>query len=218
MKKNARNNAEVLWEYMLLHTSPTSADILLVLGSNDERVAVRAAELTKEYKYGTVCFTGGVAHENDLLRPSWDQSEAEYFRNVFTKCGGRAHSVVVENRAKNTGENARFAYERLVKEKSLPCTSIQIVTKPFMERRAKATFEAQWPAAGTTFLVTSPAISLDDYPDQEAIVHVMVGDFERILTYPKLGYQTEQKVPVHVLGAWKKLIDCGYTMHMLSTK
>lgn len=219
MENIARKKADVLWEYMLLHNPPVSADILLVLGSNDERVAVRAAELTKEYEYSVVCFTGGIAHRSDLLRPSWEQSEAEHFEHVFRQHGGMARKVVIEPRAQNTGENAQFAYEQLVKEKVMAeHTTIQIVTKPFMERRAKATFEAQWPAKETIFFITSPESLLDDYVDPEEVVHVMVGDFQRILMYPELGFQVKQKVPRRVLRAYRKLIDFGYTRHLLSTK
>lgn len=136
-----------------------------------------------------MCFTGRVVHRRDLLSPLWGQNGAKDFEYVFTQHGGMAIKVLIESRAQNTGENSRFAYEQLVKENVMTeRPTIQIVTKPFMERRAKATFEVQWPAAWTIFFSYLTCHFLDNYPDQEAIVHVMVGNFRRILMYPEFGY------------------------------
>ncbi len=44
----------------------------------------------------------------------------------------------------------------------------------------------------------------------------MVGDFERIVEYPKHGFQVEQDIPVDVLDAWRRLVGLGYTSHMIS--
>lgn len=214
MEAKVRKEAEIVWDYMLLHEPPRTADMLIVLGSNDERVAIRAAELTNEYEYGLVCFTGGMAHQNDLLKAPWRRSEAEHFQQLFERYGGAAWQTLLETRSQNTGENARLVHA-LLKEKGIsePST-IQIVTKPYMERRARATFEMQWPNKSATFFITSPTLSLDDYDNLKDVVNVLVGDFERIVTYPALGFQTPQTVPVNVCESWRYLVEAGYTRHM----
>lgn len=49
----------------------------------------------------------------------------------------------------------------------------------------------------------------------EDIVQEIVGDLQRIIEYPKMGYQAEQKIPKEVIAAYQQLIAMGYTGHML---
>ena len=60
---------------------------------------------------------------------------------------------------------------------------------------------------------------MDQYPNdhlsKEDILNTMVGDLQRIVEYPKLGFQSKQDVPEIVLTAMQSLIDMGYTKHLL---
>lgn len=139
MNDDVYTDAKKLWDYMSLHQPASSADALLVLGSIDERVATYAAELSRDYDYSLVVFSGGRAHGSDLLETAWNQSEAEHFHDIFVKAGGRAKRTLLETSAENTGQNAVLTYE-LIKRSNLQIPrSIEIVTKPYMERRAVAT-------------------------------------------------------------------------------
>lgn len=73
MTYDSTADAKILWDYMQLNEPVCSCDVLLVLGSIDDRVAVHAAELSKRHKYGYVVFSGGDAHGNDLLATSWQE-------------------------------------------------------------------------------------------------------------------------------------------------
>lgn len=79
----------------------------------------------------------------------------------------------------------------------------------------------QWPGTMKSILVTSPGIPFDQYPTNtlilEAIVHTMVGDLQRIIEYPKLGFQIEQDVPKEVMEAFEELIKAGYTNHLIKS-
>jgi|GEM_PF-3236319 len=113
MDTEAYTGAQRLWDYMKLGQPAVSADLLLVLGSIDDRVAVYAAELSRTYDYGLVVFSGGIAHGEDLLRTAWDKSEAEHFFDVFMGSGGEARQILLETTAVNTGQNALLTYELL---------------------------------------------------------------------------------------------------------
>jgi hypothetical protein len=44
----------------------------------------------------------------------------------------------------------------------------------------------------------------------------MVGDMQRIIEYPKRGYQVEQEVPRDVLKAYDFLIQAGYDKQLIN--
>ena len=220
MQNNAANDARILWNYMVLGQPPRSADVLLVLGSSDERVAIRAAELSTHYHYDWVVFSGGVAHtDNALFVKPWIDSEAEHFHAVFVQHGGVGETLL-EDRSQNVGENARYCNE-LLRQKNIlrGIRTAQIVTKPYMERRAIATFAKQWPEPQPAFYAASPQLSFNDYCNQfltvEKVIQVMVGDVQRIIEYPNRGLQVEQVVPEKVMAAWRRLIKAGYTGHLI---
>ncbi len=85
-----------------------------------------------------------------------------------------------------------------------------------MERRAYATIKKQWPEVSVT--VSSPQISYTGYPNEEIskddCINIMVGDLQRIIEYPKLGYQIEQNIPKEVMSAFEELVALGYTEHL----
>ena len=81
--------------------------------------------------------------------------------------------------------------------------------------RTYATFMKQWPVHDVTAVVTSPSIELTDYHNTKEIIDTMVGDLQRIIEYPKLGYQIHQEVPEDVLRAFEHLKECGHVAHLM---
>ncbi len=212
------HDAAILWQYMLMGQPARQADCLLVLGSIDDRVAAYAAQLAQQFHYWYIVVSGGDAHQNDLLAQTWPEAtEAEHFGAIM-----RAHcvtkSLLLETKAQNTGENATLSFALLQAQNTPMPLSIQIVTKPYMERRALATFQAQWPDHDAKLYVTSPPILMNDYftseQPREKIINIMVGDMQRIIAYPSLGFQTEQVIPAEVRAAYSRLIAAGYTHHL----
>lgn len=164
--------------------------------------------------------SGGVAHKNDLLRARWQEiTEAEYFLKVLTACHVPSEKILLEIEATNTGANVRLGYEMLRKASLLP-KSILLLQKPYMERRTYATFMKQWPQADDIDIqVSSPCIVFEEYfnSDQpfDTVVSIMVGDLERIIAYPKMGYQIFQDVPESVVQAKEILAKEGFNRHLL---
>lgn len=89
-----------------------------------------------------------------------------------------------------------------------------------MERRTYATFMKQWPKTNDIeVIVSSPTFTLQEYISEEQpfeiVVSIMVGDLQRIIKYPSIGYSIPQKVPQNVQEAYEYLIQQGYTKHLL---
>jgi hypothetical protein len=49
----------------------------------------------------------------------------------------------------------------------------------------------------------------------EQLIHIMVGDFQRILVYGQRGFQTEQNVPENTKMMYEKLVQAGFTKQMI---
>jgi uncharacterized SAM-binding protein YcdF (DUF218 family) len=95
--------------------------------------------------------------------------------------------------------------------------SFILVQKPFMERRAFATFKKVWPRKEV--LVHSPKIKFTDYPTpdfpRDRIIEIMVGDLQRIREYSARGFQIDQFIPDNVWKAFEELVSLGYDGHLI---
>lgn len=208
--------ARKIWNYHHMNHTLEKADCILVLGSHDIRVAEYGAKLFFEGWAPLIAFSGGVAHEDDLLKTSWDIPEAEVFAKRAKEMGVPEEKIIIENRAKNCGENILFT-KKILEEKNIHPRKITLVQKPYMERRSYATFKRYWP--NKKVIVTSPPFDFDEYPTEEItkddIIHIMVGDLQRIRIYSEKGYQISQDIPDDVWSAYQKLIKMGFTKHFI---
>jgi uncharacterized SAM-binding protein YcdF (DUF218 family) len=207
--------ARTIWEYHHVNHRLRQADCMLVLGSHDPRVAERGAELMLQGYAPIVIFSGGLGRLTEGL---WTEPEADTFAKIARQMGVPEHQILTESRSTNTGENISLSYQ-LLQNKGIEVARLILVQKPYMERRALATFEKQWPGKPVEIMVTSPQISFEDYPNQdiylEQVIHIMIGDLQRIRRYPELGFQTYQEIPANVWEAYEQLVEKGFTSHLM---
>jgi uncharacterized SAM-binding protein YcdF (DUF218 family) len=200
--------AKIIWNYHLLNQKLEKADAILVLGSSDTRVAERGASLYLDHWAPQMIFTGGLGR---MTKHTFTRSEAEVFADVAIQMGVPKDKILLEMKSTNSGDNILFTKELLLKHNILPKKLI-IVTKTYMERRAFAAVRRLWPELD--FIVTSPQIGFEDYPTEsrpmDYIIGAIVGDIQRIMIYPRKGFQIEQDVPADVMDAYNRLIEAGY--------
>jgi uncharacterized SAM-binding protein YcdF (DUF218 family) len=205
--------AKKLWDYHLLNNQLEKTDCILALGSHDLRVAERAADLYLQGFAPLLVMSGGLGN---FTQDIWTEKEADKFAAIAIGKGVPAEAILIENNSTNTGENILFT-QKLLKEKRLNPQSFIVVQKPYMERRAYATFKKYWP--DKKLLVTSPQISFDEYPNEEIpiekVINIMVGDLQRIKFYPEKGFQVYQEIPVEVWDALEKLVALGFDKHLM---
>lgn len=187
----------------------------MVLGSHDTRVAKRGADLFLEGLAPWLLFSGGLGN---LTQGVWDRPEADIFADIARDAGVPEARILVENRSTNTGENIRFSYE-LLQHNHLAPQRLILVQKPYMERRTYATFMKQWPGPPIDIRVSSPLLDMDAYPNEEIslekVIHIMVGDLQRIQLYPEKGFQIQQEIPPEVQNAYEELVARGFTQHLI---
>jgi uncharacterized SAM-binding protein YcdF (DUF218 family) len=209
---NDRELAQKILNYHLLRHHLEPADCIIGLGSSDPRVAERAAELYLGGYAPLIVFTG---NQGALTKELYSETEAEVFAGLARSRGVPEDALLLEKQATNTGENVRYS-RQLLEQSGRRIRSAIAVQKPYMERRTMATFGRFWPEL--RLMVTSPQIGFDDlalpWLSERRVIEIMVGDLQRILDYPHLGFQIPQEVPEAVLQAHQELIARGYTGHL----
>lgn len=122
---------------------------------------------------------------------------------------------MVEVEAANTGQNIDFSRELLAGA----VESVLLISKPYMERRSYATCRKLWPEVDV--VCASKTVELEDYlqsiGDEKLVVDMLVGDLQRVIEYPKLGFAVEQDVPGNVYDAYERLLRAGIDSRLIST-
>jgi uncharacterized SAM-binding protein YcdF (DUF218 family) len=210
---NTLSLAKLLWNYHHVSHHLKKSDCILALGSHDLRVAERTAELYLQGWAPLVVMSGGLGN---FTKELWTEKEADKFAAVAIKMGVPKDAILIENKSTNTGENILFT-QKLLEEKGLNPQSFIVVQKPYMERRSYATFKKHWPEKN--LLVTSPQIPFDKYPTDEItmekVINIMVGDLQRIKTYPEKGFQIYQEIPTDIWDAYERLVALGFDEHLI---
>lgn len=204
--------ARIIWDYHHLNHPLLKCDLIMALGSNDLRVAERAADLYLQGWAPMILMSGNAGA---LTRERFQKPEAELFAEIAVKKGVPAEAILIEDASTNTGENIHFSRQLLI-EKGMDPERILLVQKPYMERRSYATFMKVWP--GKDLTVASPAIAFSDYftPElpRDLVINIMIGDLQRIRIYPAKGFQIEQEIPDTVWQAYEELVALGYDRHL----
>jgi uncharacterized SAM-binding protein YcdF (DUF218 family) len=203
--------AKVLWDYLRLDHQLKKVGCMLVMGSYDRRVPEYVAKIHRLAPH--VVFSG---ESGNQTRGKLQTSEAEWFAQIAQKKGLPKEKVLIENKATNTGENVTLT-KKLLDEHGINPGSFLLVHKPYMERRAVATFRKMWP--GKHCIVTSPRISFEEYPTREigkeALINIIVGDFQRVVIYPEMGFQVFQPIPERTWKAYSELKNLGYVRNLI---
>jgi uncharacterized SAM-binding protein YcdF (DUF218 family) len=206
-------DARTVWAYHQVHHALAEADAILVLGSHDTRVAERGAELLLGGWAPLVVFSGNLGA---LTSHIWRRPEAEIFAEVAAARGVPRKRMLLEVQATNTAENVTLS-RALLAEHGIHPRRVIAVQKPYMERRTLATFQQRWPEVGVC--VTSPQIGFDDYPNEaisrEDVIHIMLGDLQRLVVYGERGWSAPQALPAEVAAAFERLVAAGYTRRLL---
>ncbi len=206
-------SAKILWEYLILNHHLQKSDVVIAMGSHDLRVAAYAAQLVLEGWAPLLICSGGFGR---LTSGIWQESEAARFTSAAVAKGLSPEKIFQEDHSTNTGENLLFS-KSLCKKQGIPTSTVLLIHKPYMERRVWAAMQKIWPEPKTA--VSSPPLTFEAYPTEdiplEHVIHIMAGDFQRILVYPEKGFTIPQPVPDEVMDAFDLLVLNGFTQHLI---
>ncbi len=205
-----------MWDYLVIRDGlPDHADAIVVGGAAlMTDMAQWAAELYHQRKSETIVVSGFKAKSASMI-----ESEAVLLHKVLVANGVSEKNILVDSDASNTAENIVHS-ANLLNHYGASSEKIILVHKPFMARRFLATAQAQWPDRKPKQLfVTSIDMTLKDYfrmhhqaypQDPERIIRAMLGEYERIKTYPSLGFFAEQTIPEEVEDGYRTLLSQGF--------
>ncbi|MCX5140021.1 YdcF family protein [Streptomyces sp. NBC_00338] len=204
-----------LWDYHQMGHTVRPCSVAVGLGSHDLGVADAAVALYKRGMAPLLVFTGATS---PTTRDRMPRGEAVHYRERAIELGVPSSAVLVEPKARNTGENIRFS-KALLEEAGAEVSSVLLISKPYEERRAYATACKAWP--GVEIISASTPMTLTEYVDsiQDArlVIDMLVGALQRLLIYPEQGFMIEQPVPEDVLEAYERLCREGFTSRLLTT-
>jgi uncharacterized SAM-binding protein YcdF (DUF218 family) len=208
-------DARRLWDYHQMGHPLRPCSVAIGLGSHDLGVADTAVDLYKRGMAPLLLFTGATS---PTTRERMPRGEAVHYRERAIELGVPSSDVLVEPRARNTGENIRFSRE-VLEGAGVEVSSVLLVSKPYEERRAYATARKLWPEV--EFVSASTPMTLDAYADSihdaRLVIDMLVGAFQRLLIYPEQGFMISQPVPDDVRQAYERLCREGFTSRLLAS-
>ncbi len=206
-----------LWDYLYLEHPLAHADGIIGFGSHDQTIASRTAELYKAGWAPWVLFTGYLGKGTLGI---FEKPEAELYAEIAMKEGVPPEAILVENKATNTGENIQFA-KALLESRGMAPKKIIVVHKPYMTRRVWAALQKQWPEVEVIVAPGNPDLNayvtgmLAAGVEEKEILNSLVGDFQRMDQFAKLGYQIPQEIPAQAMASYDALIKLGYDQYVV---
>lgn len=208
-----RAAARTIWDYHQMHHDLRPCSAAIGLGSHDLGVAAFAADLFHRGLFKTLVFSGANSPTTSARFP---RGEAVHYSEHAISLGVPAEAIIVEPNATNTGQNITYS-RRALADAGVHTESVLLISKPYMERRAYATARKVWPDVDV--VCASEPLTFEDYitaiGDEKLVIDMLVGDLQRVIEYPALGFAVPQDVPAEVEAAYQRLLAAGYDSRLL---
>lgn len=202
------SDAQLVWDFQRMGHEPRPCSVGIGLGSHDLGVADVTVDLYRRGMFPLIVFTGATSR---TTRERMPRGEAEHYRERARELGVPDSDVLVEPRARNTGENVRFSRE-LLAEHGVDVSSVCLVSKPYEERRAFATARKLWPQVEVVSASAPMTLAeyVDTIGDARLVLDMLVGAHQRLLIYPERGFMISQEIPAPVISAYERLRLAGF--------
>lgn len=196
-----QDDLRIVWDFLCPSVKPAKVDVIFVFGGLDLLVPRRAAELFHEGHAKRILVTG---KSGALTKGVFKTSEARVFADEMIQCRVPAESILLEENAGNTGANVELGM-KVLEDSGISVGSVILVAKPFITRRALATFALRYPDVRT--LPCPPQGDINDFVDRPSREFVLrlLGEVERLSSYAQAGFIAEVKMPQRVLKAVEAL-------------
>ena len=217
--KDALETLRIVWNHLYTEDDLQKADIIMAFGCADPAVAARAARLFLDGYAPYLLFSGGLGKGT---QGRLSRSEAESYADIAAEMGVPREKMLLETESTNTGENLRYSHA-LVQDRGIRLERAIVVHQPNMGKRIRATLQKQWPDQRVEFLIAPAERSLEKYLErlsacgvsEKEMVSNIVGDFQRMDVYARMGYQVPEDMPREAWEAFERMKAFGYTKYII---
>lgn len=217
MDKEIIDALRVIWDYMCIDAKLEKCDLIMGCGCANLEIPVKCAELYKKGYAPKVLFSGGYGK---ITEKTFRKTEAENYRDIAIKNGVPAKDIIIEPESTNTGDNFRYSM-KLLDEMGMNINKMIVVHKKINERRTYLAAAKIIP--DKEVFMSAPDKTFDEFikdleenENRDNVIAVIIGDIQRIVVYPQLGWQKEDNISAEVLNAYNVIKSKGYTKYLLS--
>ncbi len=180
--------------YLNIKDEPEPSDVIFILGGSTLGPTQKALEL---YKKGYAPIIAFIAKDGKFSGTNkWGMPEFEMYKRELAKNGVPENAMISEGIGTNTFVEVKAAIP-FIKKHGIDPRKIILVSRPFHQRRALATFEGQYPSIK---YINCPADEPLDIKDPETKER-LVDEAERLLDYAKKGDIKKQEISPSLLRA-----------------
>lgn len=195
----------IIWHYLAIESPLKHADVIIADGTKDIDVAHLATELYGMSFAPMILFSGGEQAGSDMTK-------ADAMAKIARTYGVPESAILKDGQASNTTQVITNA-QALLTENNITPTTVILVDAPYMSRTLLATAEAQWTGTQPEYINRHESTSLAEYSLRHGrgeTIRNVLGNFQRLRSYAKKGFQSEQVIPDEVQIAYDAMIWRGH--------
>lgn len=195
----------IIWNYLGVEAAPKHADVIIADGTKDVNVAHLATELYGMSFAPLLVFCGGE-------QPDSNMTKADSMAKIARSYDVPESVVLKDTTAANTTQVITNA-QTLLTEKGITPQTVILVDTPYMSRTLLAAAQAQWRGQQPEFISRHESTALTEYSLRHGrgeTIRDILGNFQRLKSYAKKGYQSEQNIPADVQAAYDAMIWRGH--------
>lgn len=195
----------IIWNYLGIESALKHADVIIADGTKDIEVAHLATELYGMSFAPLILFSGGEQAGSTITK-------ADAMAKIARSYGVPESAILKDSQASNTTQVITGAQTLLTENNITPATVI-LVDAPYMSRTLLAAAEAQWQGEQPEYINRHESTSLAEYSLRHGrgeTIRDILGNFQRLRSYAKKGFQSEQVIPQEVQAAYDAMIWRGH--------
>lgn len=195
----------IIWSYLAIESALKHADVIIADGTKDIEVAHLAVELYGMSFAPMILFSGGEQLGSTITK-------AGAMAKIARTYGVPESSILKDSLALNTTQVIANA-QSLLTENDITPTTVILVDAPYMSRTLLASAQAQWQGDQPEFINRHESTSLAEYSLRHGrgeTIRDILGNFQRLRSYAKKGFQAKQIIPQEVQAAYDAMIWRGH--------